>query len=175
MKTKILSLILSIPLVFACVFSLAQAPANEDEECMQFRKIMMDASNYFDEYAGEETDYDGYLWYYDYELELWGDEGREYMVSDFDYFGMVAYYYCSTYNLEEARECYEKLLVKIKSCLPDNYFQSANESEYAIDYCEFSDNLDKDREYATSPVVEAGVYQEDDYYYVEIVFMSPEE
>jgi hypothetical protein len=153
------------------------AQVSSDDDCDQLKAVINDANEYFSKYKDDFIDDSGKEKTYAYNLSLWNDEGHYmyYYYEDYDLY-YVEYYYPSTYNLDEAQAFYSKLKQKIKDCLSSNFFESANMSHNFKVYTKFSDLRDKDDlEFPLYSEIEIFIKEEDDYYYVMISVLAPED
>lgn len=162
MKTT-LSFLLMVMFIAFHLTTIAQSSGSpQSENCTQLITVLDDAKNSFEKYMGEETDMDYYLYYYEYDFNLWNDSGRE-CAMDISGNAYVDFWYNSTYSLEEAKAFHATLLQRMKDCLPSNYFISQTENQFSLVYYKFSDERDRDNtDIPSYPQVTVTVENRDD-------------
>ena len=145
------------------------------DDCDQLQMVLDDAEIDFEGYEGEEISDNGGEATYEYNLSLWNDESRniyfEYLEEGFL---CVEYFYKSTYDFSEAKDFFADMLRKVKNCMPANYVESADHSEYYIEYFRFSEEKDASKLFPLYPEIEVVVDKDNaDFYYVMVSVTAP--
>ena len=153
--------------------ALAQVPSGRN--CDQLNIMLEEGQNWFDEYTGDEIWTDMMGSGYEYNFSLWNSEAGE-MIMDNDDYMWVDFFYPSSYDYDVVLEQYNSMNNSIRECLGEQYFISADQSDYAILYTEYTDTRDRENDgFLTHTQVTISLDQRDDYYFVCITIVGTEE
>ena len=173
MKKSISIIIAALLLGLLCPQLSAQVPSGSD--CDQLNIMLEEGYNSFDEYSGDEiyTDMMGSV--YEYNFTLWNSESGE-MILDNDGYTWVDFYYPSSYEYDVVLGQYNSLKQSIEECLGEQYYASADQSDYAILYTEYTNMRDLDNDgFLTQTQVTISLDQRDDYYFVCVTIVGIDE